>query len=99
MEAGSLGDRPLRVVGKRGIDLDRDVPVLATPAIPDSAEEVAGVSDVLSGEPQEELLGVLLLLELVPQLLVVGVTGRKRLLKDGRVRGDADDGVLIPEPS
>ena len=32
------------------------------------------------------------------QVVVVGVAGRQRLLEDRRVRGDADDGVLVHHP-
>jgi hypothetical protein len=50
------------------------------------------------GETQEELLRVALVVELLPELLVVGVAGGEGLLEDGRVRGDTDHGVVLHEP-
>ena len=98
VQALRLVDRRLRVVGEVRVDLDRDVAVLPVAAVPDRAQEVARVLDVLHRELEEDLLRVVLLGEHLAQLVVVGVALGDRLLEDRRVRGDADDGVLLHHP-
>src|SRR5439155_19443450 len=75
----------------------RDVAVLAVALVPHEAEQVAGVLDVFDGEPQEDLLRVLLLGEYLAELLVVGAALGDRRLEDRRVRRDADDGVVADQ--
>ena len=97
MQPSRLLDRGLGLVSQRGVDFDRDVALQALPAVPDRAHQIAGVTDVLGGECDEDLLRVLLGDE-PAQLLVVGVPLRERLLEDGRVRRQAADGVLLHHP-
>ena len=66
---------------------------------------VEGVGDEIpldrrcAGEPEKDLLGVVLSgLEELLQLTVVAAVLRKRLLEDGRVRGDTDDGIVVQMP-
>ena len=98
MEAPRLGDRPLGVAGEVRIDLDRDVAVLALSFVPDRAEHVAGVADVLLGQTPEDLLRIVYPAEGSANLFVVETALRDRLLEDGRVRGDADDRVVAHQP-
>ena len=72
--------------------------VLSLAAVPDGSQQVARVLDVLDGQPQEDLLRVVLLGQHLAELLVVGVPFGDRLLEDRRVRRDADDGVLLHHP-
>jgi len=62
--------------------------------VPDRAEDVAGVADILLSELPEDLLRVVQLVEVGANLLVLEVSLRDRLLEDGWIRGDADDGVV-----
>ena len=88
----------LAVVGQRRVDLERDVAVDAFRPVPDRLQQVAGAPDVLHRELEEDLGRVVLGLQQLAELLVVPVPGRERLLEDRRVRGDADDGVLLQQP-
>ena len=94
VQALRLVDRALRVEGEVRVDLDRDVAVLPLAAVPDGAQQVARVLDVLDRELEEGLFRVVLARENLAQLLVVRVALDERLLEDRRVRGHADDRVL-----
>jgi hypothetical protein len=93
-----LDDRPVGVECEVRIDLDRDPAVLALAGVPHLPQQVAGVLHVLHGEPEEDLLRVVLLGEHLAQLLVVGIPLRDRLLEDRRVRRHADHRVLLQHP-
>src|SRR5262249_4710819 len=84
--------------GEVRVDLDRDVTVLTRASVPHLAENVARLGDVRLGEAPEDVLRVICLIETCPDLLVVEVALGERLLEDGRVRSDADDGVLLHQP-
>ncbi len=86
-----------RVVGQAGVDLDRHVTVTADAAVPDPAEHVAGLPDVLFGERPEGLGGVAAAVGEFVDLLVVGVPFAHRLLEDRRVGGGADDRVPVDQ--
>jgi hypothetical protein len=93
-----LLERRLAVVGERRIDLDRDVAVDVGRPLPDGLHQVAGTADVLHCQLEEDLGRVVLRLEELAELLVVPLAGGERLLEDRRVRGDADDRVLLHQP-
>jgi hypothetical protein len=58
-------------VGEIEVDFDRDVAVVAAAAvIPDRAEQVAGIADVLRRELDEDLPRVVLRLDQVARLIV-----------------------------
>ena len=98
VQADGLGGRPLGVVGEVRVDLERDVSVLAGALVPHRPQKVERLVHVLHGEAQEDLLRVALLREHLAQLLVVGISGRDRLLEDRRIGRDADHGVLLHHP-
>ena len=93
-----LLERRVPLVREIGIDLDRDEAVDAVGPLPHRPQEIAGALDVLDREREEDLLRVVGALELGAKLLVVPVAGRERLLEDRRVRGHADDRVLVDQP-
>ena len=93
-----LLERRLAVVGQRRVDLDRDVAVDAARALPDRLHQVAGAADVLHRQLEEDLGRIVLGLQQLAELLVVPVARGERLLEDRRVRGDADDRVLLHQP-
>ena len=97
VQPARLGDRAVAVVGERRVDLPRDVAVEPFAFVPDRAQQVAGSPRCrVDVELQEDLLRVLFArLQNLFQLVVVRVAFRDRLLEDGRVRGDADDGILL----
>src|SRR5439155_18159110 len=97
VQASRLLDRPLRVVGERGIDLDRDVALEPAAAVPDRAHQVARIADVPRGERDEDLLRILFTGQLA-NLRVVASALRERLLEDGRVGGHPADRVLLHHP-
>src|SRR5207244_9044742 len=90
-----LGDR---VVGERGIDLDRDVAVPASLLLPYRTQQVAAGGDIGAGELEKDVVAAQTAWQQLPQLRVVGVASGDRLLEDGRVGRDADDRVLTHEP-
>ena len=98
VEAHRLLEARDAVVRKPWVDLERDVPVDAVRALPHRRHEVAGVANVLLRERKEDLGRILGLARDRLQLLVVPVALGERLLEDRRVRGDADDGVLLHQP-
>ena len=98
MQPLRLRDRRVRVEGEIRVDLDRHVAVLPLTLVPDGTQQVAGVLDVLDRELQEDLLRVVLLRKILPELLVVGVPFGDRLLEDRRIRGHAHDRVLAHQP-
>src|SRR2546423_1909564 len=62
-------------------------------------QQLAGRCDVVRREFKEDLFRVVRAgLEDLPQLRVVAVSLRDRLLEDRRVRGHADNGVLVHHP-
>ena len=97
VQALRFGDVAVGVVGEVRVDLDRDVAVLALAARPrPGAAGRRRRAMSCDGEPRgRPPSGRLPRLEHLAQLLVVGVALRDRLLEDRRVRGDADDGVLL----
>ena len=97
VQAHRLTEGPERVVGEPGLDLDGDVPVARGAAIPDRAEDVAGVHDVLLGQRPERLRDAPALRREVVELFVVGAARGHRLLEDRRVRGGADDGEVVDQ--
>jgi hypothetical protein len=97
VEAERLLDRRLLVEGEVRVDLHRHVPVLAPVPVVDAPQRVAGVLDIAHGQVVEDLLRIVLPLEQLLQLIVVGGAAGDRLLEDRRVRGDADDGVLLDQ--
>ncbi|MBA2331542.1 MAG: hypothetical protein H0V94_01970, partial [Actinobacteria bacterium] len=97
VQAHRLLERALTVVGERGVDLERDVAVQPFAAIPDGAKQVARALDVLDRKLEEDLSWIVLPLRDLRELLVVPDPLGHRLLEDRRVRGDADDGVLLDE--
>ena len=99
VQAERLVDRRLLLVGELGVDLDRDVAVLAAARVPDRAQQVAGIA----GCPRPRAGG----------RSPSGRTRRlrtsrswssyqslrgDRLLEDRGVGRDADDGVLAHQP-
>src|SRR5262249_28118276 len=56
-----------------------------------------GIAHVRLGEPEEDLARVVDRLQALPQLLVVVVAVRDRLLEDRRVRGHPGDGALVDQ--
>ncbi len=83
------------VVCEVRIDLERDPPVASRlPAVEHRREHITRGADVVTGQREEDLLGIALGREHVAQLLVVGVARADRALEDGRVRGHADDSVV-----
>ena len=61
-------------------------------------QHVARLGDVHGAQRDEELFRRDVGACELGQLIVVGLTGRERLLKDGRVRGNTCDGVLLDHP-
>jgi hypothetical protein len=92
VEVRRLLDRGRRVVGQARVDLDRDVAVATACPVPDGSEKIAGGGDITHRQLQEDAPGIRIA---AGDLLVVGVPMRERLLEDARIRGDADDGVLV----
>ncbi len=88
--------RALAVVGERRVDLERHPAVDAVRSLPGRAHQVAGGADVVHREREEHLDRVVARDR--AQLRVVPVALRQRLLEDGRVGGDSDDGVLLHQP-
>jgi hypothetical protein len=80
------------VAPRVGVDLDRDVALAGFRPLPDRSEQVAGCGDIAHRQLEEDALGVAVRGR---DLLVVGVAAREGLGEDGRVRGDADDGVVF----
>ena len=66
-------------------------------ALPDRAQQVTGGADVVHGEGEEDLGRLVHARRDLAQLDVVRIALRQRLLEDGRVGGDADDGVLLDQ--
>src|SRR5262249_42263908 len=93
-----LIERRVAVVGETGIDLDRDEAVDSGSRLPGRPEEVAGSLDVLDRKSEEDLLRIALAGGDLLQLRVVPATLGQCLLEDGRVRRDADDGVVVGHP-
>jgi hypothetical protein len=91
VEVRRLRDRGLGVVGKVGVDLDRDVAVSGFRPLPDRSEQVAGRGDVAHRQREEVALGVA---TRGGDLLIVGIAAGEGLGEDRRVRGDAGDGVF-----
>src|SRR5664280_3732229 len=98
METEILLVRALAVVGERGIDLDRDVAVEARRLLVDGAEEVAGLSDVVLRQAEEDLARVAIERGQLAQFGVVPVAPVERLLEDGRVARDPAHGILANQP-
>ena len=105
LSTGDCYDEQLRLLEGRialvrdvGVDLERDEPIDSIGAFPDRSQEVACALDVLDREREEDLLGVVCAFQLGAELRVVPVSGRQRLLEDGRVRGNADYRVFVDEP-
>ena len=97
MELLRLREGRVPLVGQVGIHLDRHETVDAVRPIPHGPEHVARTLDVLDRQREEHLLRIVRVLELGAELLVVPVAGRERLLEDGRIGRDPDDGVLLDE--
>jgi hypothetical protein len=94
VQAGGLGRRLLGVVGDVRVDLERDPAVLAFALVPDGAQDVARVADVVLGELPEDLLGIVELGAQLPDLIVIGVALGDRGLEDRRIGRDPDDALL-----
>ena len=98
VQAHGLLERRLDVERERGVDLHRDVPIGAVRRFPDGVQQIAGIGDVARREGDEDLLGVGRAAEHLTHLLVIDVTLGERLLEDGGVGRDADDGVIASHP-
>ena len=95
VQALGLVDRGLGVVREVRVDLERDPAVLAVALVPDGAQDVAGVADVVRGEREKISLGSRLAAgDELADLVVVGVALGDRALEDRRVGGDAHDALV-----
>jgi hypothetical protein len=92
-----LGDlhRAVNVVGDIGRQLEGDVAILAVGALIDRSQNVAGVLDVGSADPEEGLARIFYASgHGVGEGHVIAVRVAHRLLEDGRIRSDPRDPVL-----
>ena len=87
---------PVGVVGQVGLDLDRD-PAVGRRAVGDGREDVAGVADVLGGELEDHLGDVGAVGDQLAHLLVVALAVGDGAGEDRRVRGHADDVLVLDE--
>ena len=97
-EPHGLGLGLLGVVREVRVNLERDPAVLALALVPDGAEDVAGVADVVLGELPEDLLGIVVLAAQLADLVVVGVAFGDRALEDRGVGRHALDSLARPSP-
>src|SRR5204862_8368539 len=77
---------------------ERDVAVLSAGRVPTRPQHVARVADVRLREAPEDLLRLVVLVQTIADLLVVEIALRDRLLENGRVRRDADHGIVAHQP-
>ena len=94
VQADRLGLGLLGVVREVRVDLERDPAVLAVALVPDGAQDVAGVADVVLGELPEDLLGIVVGGAQLTDLVVVRVALGDRALEDRRVGRHAHDALL-----
>lgn len=73
------------------IDLDRDPSVDTVGGIPLSMQHLAGFADIVGGDGADSRIHVGAAAGQFPDLFVVGVPFRQRVLKDRGVRGDPDN--------
>jgi hypothetical protein len=98
VEADRLLEGLFAVVGEGRVDLERDPAVEALALVPDGAQQVARILDVLLREVEEDLGRVVLGLHHLGEPLVVPVARGERFLEDRRIGGHADDRVLLHQP-
>jgi hypothetical protein len=89
--------RALRVERDVGIDLERDVAVVAVGLVVDRAQHVGGVLDVLDRDRLVDGAGVGPLVRQLLDLLVVVLGAEDRLLEDRGIGGLAAQGLLAHE--
>lgn len=91
-----LGGGGVGVARHPGRHFQRD-PAVAAGALCHRGEQVAGVTDVGGGDRPQRLPHADRADGHRVHLVVVGVRAADRRGEDGRIRGDADDGVLVDQ--
>jgi hypothetical protein len=94
MEADGLGLGLLGVVREVGVDLERDPAVLAVALVPDGAQDVAGIPDVVLGELPEDLGRIVVGGAQLADLVVIGVAFGDRALEDRGIGRHTHDALL-----
>ena len=94
--------RPFGVVRQVGIDLQADISIFAVRPVVERPELVGGALHVALAEGFVDGLGTFALKRHGPNVLVVIVAVRNRLLEDGWIRGHPPQSILLdqaPEPA
>ena len=98
VQAHRLAEGRERVVGQSRVDLERDVAVAAAPSRPTPGGTRSQASRMsCSASAQKDSSASAPVLDQLGELLVVGVAAGHRLLEDRRVRGRADDRVVVDQ--